>query len=231
VLNEIYHALFKDVYNQNSAGQEVVKIDENPFQEFEGRVVRKIYVKTLRVFGESVNDTARKAQGFEKFFSALHTNTRESIIRKSFLLFHTGDIIDADRLRDNERVMRNSTILHDARILVVPDEQYPNLVDLLVITQDIWSLIPDVNFGGFDRYDLSINQVNFRGLGHSWRNTFISIKKNHPNSNMPPPIPFHILVVPLLQDNWICLFADKPIAMLCVFQTISNARNENGRRF
>jgi len=93
VLNEIYHALFKDVYNQNSAGQEVVKIDENPFQEYEGRVVRKIYVKTLRVFGESVNDTARKAQGFEKFFSALHTNTRESIIRKSFLLFHTGDII------------------------------------------------------------------------------------------------------------------------------------------
>lgn len=180
VLNEIYHALFKDVYNQNSAGQEVVKIDENPFQEYEGRVVRKIYVKTLRVFGESVNDTARKAQGFEKFFSALHTNTRESIIRKSFLLFHTGDIIDADRLRDNERVMRNSTILHDARILVVPDEQYPNLVDLLVITQDIWSLIPDVNFGGFDRYDLSINQVNFRGLGHSWRNTFYINQKESP---------------------------------------------------
>lgn len=140
----------------------------------------EIYVKTLRVFGESVNDTARKAQGFEKFFSALHTNTRESIIRKSFLLFHTGDIIDADRLRDNERVMRNSTILHDARILVVPDEQYPNLVDLLVITQDIWSLIPDVNFGGFDRYDLSINQVNFRGLGHSWRNTFYINQKESP---------------------------------------------------
>lgn len=172
ILNEIYGALFKDVYNQNVAGQEIVKVEQNPFQEYEGRVIRHIYVKGLRVFGESVIDTNRKAKGFEKLLSAVHTNTQEGVIRKSFLMFNVGDIIDANRLRDNERLMRNSSILHDARIFVEPDDQYPNLVDLIVVTQDVWSLIPDVNFGGLNRFDISINQVNFRGLGHSWRNTF-----------------------------------------------------------
>ncbi|MCU0469796.1 MAG: hypothetical protein MUF58_14450 [Arcicella sp.] len=172
ILNEIYNALFRDVYNQNASGQEIVQVEENPFKEYEGRVIRKIFVKRRQVFGESIIDTSRIAEGFDHFLNSLHTNTREKVIRNSFLMFDVGDIIDADRLRDNERLMRRSSILHDARILVIPDAQFPNLVDLLVITQDIWSLIPDVGFNGFKDYYIGINQVNFRGLGHSWRNNF-----------------------------------------------------------
>lgn len=171
-LNELYHLVFQDIYNTNAVGQEVTSVEENPFQMYEGRVIRNIYIKRLRVFGESVIDTVREATSSEKFFSSLHTNTKEWVIRKSFLMFQSGDILDADRLKDNERLMRNSNILHDARILVIPDELFPNLVDLLVVTQDIWSLIPDVGMGGLSKYDVSINQVNFLGLGHSWRNTF-----------------------------------------------------------
>ena len=35
ILNSIYDALFRDVYNQNSSGQEIVQIEENPFKESE----------------------------------------------------------------------------------------------------------------------------------------------------------------------------------------------------
>lgn len=170
ILNEIYNALFRDVYNQNSSGQEIIQIEDNPFKEYEGRVIRKIYVKRRQVFGESIADTNRIAEGFDRFLNSLHTNTKEKVIRKSFLMFDVGDIIDADRLRDNERLMRRSSILHDARILVLPDAQFPNLVDLLVITQDIWSLLPEVGFNSFNDYYLGINQINVRGLGHSWKN-------------------------------------------------------------
>lgn len=171
ILNEVYHALFRDVYNQTPTGQEIIQIDENPFKDYEGRVIRKIYIKRLKVFGESIVDTTRKASGMDKFLSSLHTNTQESVIRKSFLMFDIGDIIDANRLRDNERLMRRSSILHDARILVIPDDQYPNLVDLLIITQDVWSLLPDFGFNNLKDFSVTIHQNNFRGLGHSWRNT------------------------------------------------------------
>jgi hypothetical protein len=76
--------------------------------------------------------------------------------------------------------MRRSSILHDARILVLPDKKYPNLVDILVLTQDIWSLLPDVGFNSFKDYYIGINQVNFRGLGHSWRNNFYLNYKEKP---------------------------------------------------
>jgi hypothetical protein len=185
ILNEIYNALFRDVYNQNSSGQEILQVEENPFKDYEGRVIRKIFVKRRQVFGESIVDTARIAEGFDRFLNSLHTNTKEKVIRKSFLMFDVGDIIDADRLRDNERLMRRSSILHDARILVLPDAKFPNLVDLLVITQDIWSILPDVGFNSFKDFYVGINQVNFRGLGHSWRNNF------YLNYNQKPALEYY----------------------------------------
>jgi len=172
ILNGIYNALFRDVYNQNSSGQEVLQIEQNPFKEYEGRVIRKIFIKRRQVFGESIVDTVRIAEGFDRFLNSLHTNTKEKIIRNNYLMFNPGDIISADRLRDNERLMRRSSILHDARILVLPDATYPNLVDLLVITQDIWSLLPDVAVNSLKDFYLGVNQSNFRGLGHAWRNNF-----------------------------------------------------------
>ena len=185
VLNEIYNALFRDVYNQNSAGQEILQIEENPFKEYEGRVIRKIYVKRLAVFGESIADTNRIAEGFDRFLNSLHANTKEHVIRNSFLLVDVGDIINADRMRDNERLMRRSSILHDARILVLPDTKYPNIVDLLVLTQDIWSLLPDVGVNNPKDFYVGINQVNFRGLGHSWRNNF------YINYNQKPALEYY----------------------------------------
>lgn len=184
VLNEIYNALFRDVYNQNSSGQEIVKIEENPFKEHEGKVIRKIFIKRKHVFGESIADTARIAEGFDRFLNSLHTDTREGVIRNSYLMFQVGDIISADLLRDNERLMRRNGILHDARILVIPDLKYPNLVDLLILTQDIWSLQPDGGFNGLKDYSIGLNQTNFRGWGHSWRNNF------YINNNQKPALEY-----------------------------------------
>jgi hypothetical protein len=185
ILNSIYDALFRDVYNQNSSGQEIVQVEENPFRDYEGRVIRKIYVKRLSVFGENISDTTRTAEGIDRFLNSLHVNTKESVIRKSFLMFDVGDIINADRMRDNERLMRRSSILHDARILVLPDSKYPNLVDILVLTQDIWSLLPDAGFNNFKDFYIGVNQVNFRGLGHSWRNNF------YLNYNQKPALEYY----------------------------------------
>ncbi len=169
VTRQVYDALFRDVYNAGANSVEVNTIDENPFTPFAGKVIAQIYVRRLDVFGQSVYDTLRNSSNWaEKIANRLHVSTQEGIIRRSYLLFKQGDVIDANLLRDNERLLRTtaSTIFHDARILVVPHANSHSFVDVYVITQDTWSLLPDGGAGGATNITVGFDQRNFRGLGH-----------------------------------------------------------------
>ncbi|MCU7374914.1 hypothetical protein PEC18_29700 [Paucibacter sp. O1-1] len=86
----VYRLLFRDVYNQGKV-TEVKKIETNPFTPYEGMVILKIYIRQLDILGESVYDTTEKVIGSNGLSKKLHTNTRENIIRKSFLMFSEGD--------------------------------------------------------------------------------------------------------------------------------------------
>ena len=119
------------------------------------------------MFGQTVYDTLRKpANWIERTGTRLHTNTREHVIRNSYLLFQQGDVLDPVLLRDNERLLRSTSIFHDARILVLPRSGSQQFVDVYVITQDVWSLLPNGGVGGLDNFNLGFDQINFRGLGH-----------------------------------------------------------------
>jgi len=164
---QLYDAVFRDVYNSRVRTGEVNQIEVNPFKAFEGRIIGDIFIQRLSVFGQTVYDTLRKpANWIERTGNALHTNTREHVIRRSYLLFKEGDAIDPNVLRDNERLLRNTSIFHDARILVVPRRGSRQFVDVYVITQDVWSLLPNGGFGGFTNFSVGFEQRNFRGLGH-----------------------------------------------------------------
>ena len=170
---QLYDVLFRDIYNSTNKGGEVAQIDKNPFLDYEGRVIHRIYVRRLDVFGFSVYDTTRKSDNFfENIGNKLHRNTREGVIKRNYLLFEEGDNLNAEKMRDNERLLRALPVFHDARILVVPYNQTKGFVDVYVITQDVWSLLPDAGFGGFDNFQIGMEQRNFRGLGHTLRNEF-----------------------------------------------------------
>ncbi len=163
---ELYNILFRDVYNSRPSG-EVNRIEMNPYKAYEGRVIGTIFIKRLGVFGTSVYDTSRNAANWiEKTANRLHVNTREYVIRRSYLQFEEGDVINPTVLRDNERLLRNVGLFIDARILVVPRPGSTQFVDVYVITQDVWSLLPDGGFGGFNNFQVGLDQRNFRGLGH-----------------------------------------------------------------
>jgi hypothetical protein len=164
---QLYDAVFRDVYNSRVKTGEVNQLEVNPFKPFEGRIIGDIIVQRLSVFGQTVYDTLRKpANWIERTGNRLHANTREYVIRRSYLLFKEGDAVNPNVLRDNERLLRNVTIFHDARILVVPRSGSRQFVDVYVITQDVWSLLPNGGFGGFNNLSLGFDQLNFRGLGH-----------------------------------------------------------------
>ncbi|GAB3691776.1 hypothetical protein GCM10027592_10070 [Spirosoma flavus] len=164
---QLYDAVFRDVYNSRVKTGEVNQIEVNPFKAFEGRVIGDIHIRRLNVFGQTVYDTLRKpANWIEKTGNRLHRNTREGVIRYSYLLFKEGDLVDPNVLRDNERLLRNTSIFHDARILVVPRSGSRQFVDVYVITQDVWSLLPNGGFSNFKTFNIGFDQLNFRGLGH-----------------------------------------------------------------
>ncbi len=170
---QLYDALFRDVYNSRVNTGEVNEIEVNPFQPYAGRVIGTVHVRRLDVFGQSVYDTLRQARNwFERTANNLHANTREGIIRRQFLLFKEGDLVDPEMLRDNERLLRTTPIFHDARILVVPRPGSRMFVDVFVITQDVWSLLPGGGFGGFNNFSLILDQRNFRGVAHQVYNRF-----------------------------------------------------------
>jgi hypothetical protein len=163
---ELYNALFRDVYNSRPSG-EVNQIEVNPYKTYEGRVIGTIFIKRLGVFGASVYDTTRNAANWvEKVANKLHVNTRENVIRRSYLQFQEGDILNPTVLRDNERLLRNVGLFIDVRILVIPRPNSRQFVDVYVITQDVWSLLPDGGFSGFNNFQVGLDQRNFRGLGH-----------------------------------------------------------------
>lgn len=165
----VYRLLFRDVYNQGKVA-EVKEIETNPFTPYEGMVIRKIFIRQLDILGESVYDTTRKGNQLERFLSkSLHTNTREGIIRKSFLLFSEGDDIQAQVLKDNERLLRSNRTIVDARIIVVPRKDVTWMADVVVLIQDAWSLNFSGGFSSFKKFNASVENLNLRGTTHSQR--------------------------------------------------------------
>ena len=163
----LYDAVFRDVYNSRVRTGEVNQIEVNPFKPFEGRIIGDIYIRRLGVFGQTVYDTLRKPGNWvERVGNRVHVNTRENIIRRSYLLFKEGDAVNPNVLRDNERLLRNTDIFHDARILVLPRDGSRQFVDVYVITQDVWSLQPNGGVGALNRFSVGFDQRNVRGLGH-----------------------------------------------------------------
>jgi hypothetical protein len=164
---QLYDAVFRDVYNSRVRTGEVNQIEVNPFTIFEGRIIGSIYIRRLGVFGQTVYDTLRQPGNWvERTGNRVHVNTRENVIRRSYLLFQEGDAVSPNVLRDNERLLRNTSIFHDARILVLPREGSRQFVDVYVITQDVWSLLPTGGVSALNRFSVGFEQRNLQGLGH-----------------------------------------------------------------
>lgn len=168
ITKSIYRLFFNDVYNRKKSSGEVVNIDTNPFDEYAGLTIRKIDIRQLNMLGESVHDTNRISNRFQTFVSTkLHRNTSQQVIRKSMLLFSEGDFVDPVLFLDNERILRQNNAILDARIIVVPIQGDLNRVDVLVLLQDIWPIIPEGSFGGFNSFRLGVTNHNVRGWTHS----------------------------------------------------------------
>ncbi len=127
-----------------------------------GTTIGSIRVTRFRVFDledpEENNRLYRWANDF-------HWVTRESVLR-GHLLVKEGDAYLPDEVQESERVLRDLDFIYDARVR--PWRWCGDVVDLEVVTRDIWTFTPILSFnlaGGSSDYSIGFRDKNFLGSG------------------------------------------------------------------
>lgn len=136
------------------------------FKTFENKVIGTITIKSLAVFGPNFNDTARVTDiWIEKAANKLHTKSNLYVIRKN-LWIKEGQLLDPDLLMDNERLLRSLPYLKDVRIILKTRGLNADLVDILIITQDVFSFGVSGALSGLNKGNVGIYDSNILGIGH-----------------------------------------------------------------
>jgi hypothetical protein len=137
-----YNAVFVDPEPKEYPVQPASKEEKqvNPYLKSRGSIIRTIHVKVYDPFGNSVADTLpRKINNSQKFGNRLHIRTRRFVIMNR-LLFKQNDSLDALRISESERILREAVFINDARIYITPTSS-PDSVDVNVVVQDKWPLV------------------------------------------------------------------------------------------
>jgi hypothetical protein len=125
--------------------------------------IGKIEVHTIQVF--DLSDPADNNWLF-RTADRLHKRTRDSVILAQ-LLFRSGDPYSRRLLDETARNIRlNSSFLREPAIR--PIRYHDGLVDIEVITHDVWTLEPGLDFsrsGGTNTTGVDIADANFLGYG------------------------------------------------------------------
>ena len=126
--------------------------------------VGSINIRRLNVFSEE-----QAVSWPYKLANEVHVVTSEALIRRQ-LLFQSGDVVDHHGLLESERWLRRNEYLSSALITVDEDTEAAcnRPLDLIVTTQDQWSLTPHLSLasgGGDTRLGLGVTEKNLLGQG------------------------------------------------------------------
>ncbi|MBK6829305.1 MAG: hypothetical protein IPG92_00515 [Flavobacteriales bacterium] len=153
----------------------------DPNERYRGRWIRNVEVIVLDPFGNDVDDTtARPTSGLERLGNRVHLHTRPYVVRR-LLLLKEGERLDPLRVSESERILRNSPVVNDARVLVVPIRNMRDSVDIRVTVLDSWSL--EVS-GTIDAtsVDVQVDERNLLGHGQE------VVQRGSYSLNTPAPL-------------------------------------------
>jgi len=135
------------------------------YKSFANKIIGKITIKSLDVFGPSFNDTTKKTNFWlEKLGNKLHSRSNPYVISKN-LWIKEGDKLDPYLLMDNERLLRSMPYLKDVRVLITPRPIDNNIVDILILTQDVFSFGVSGGVGNIHKGSIGIYDKNILGVG------------------------------------------------------------------
>ena len=149
------------------------------YNTYKNKTIGTITIKSLDVFGPDFSDTTKRAHIWvEKTANKLHSNSNLNVIRKNVWL-REGSLIDPNLLMDNERFLRSLPYLKDVRFILTPRASNRKIVDILILTKDVFSLGLTGSVSNIHNGEIGVFDKNVLGIGHEVGVTFFghSIKK------------------------------------------------------
>ena len=131
-------------------------------QRYEGMTIGKTSIVTMPIFNEY--DPA-ESYSLYRFINGLHSPTMNYVIERQ-LLFKEGDVLEVRIIEESERILRENNYLADA--VVLPHQICGGKLHLVVISRDLWTLMPKLFFsrkGGYNKYGLTLEDENILGTG------------------------------------------------------------------
>jgi hypothetical protein len=171
-----YDAVFRDPEPKEYPVQPVSKEEKNvnPYLKYRGCIIRHINITVYDPFGYSVTDTLkRKINAVQKAGNKLHITTHKFIINNR-LLFKENDSLDALRISESERILRDAVFVNDAKIYLSRTKSRDS-VDVNVMVQDKWPVevpIAVTDMGG----DARLKSRNLLGFGQQFEQ-YVGYKK------------------------------------------------------
>jgi hypothetical protein len=132
--------------------------------EASGARVGTITIRSMQIFDTS---DPRENNWLFRTANHLHVRTHDSAIRAQ-LLFRSGDHYSRHALDETARVLRELDFVREPTVR--PTAYHDGVVDVEVITHDVWTLQPGLNFsrsGGANRSSVEFEDSNLLGSGKS----------------------------------------------------------------
>lgn len=128
-----------------------------------------LVIGEIFIIPENIFDLQDKQQDskIHHAMNKLHVVTQPDVIKRK-LSFKTGDLFDADKLKESERLLRQNAYIKEAGIH--PQQICGDTVSITVTTRDNWTLAPGVSFGrsgGNNKSGAEIQEHNLFGWGKS----------------------------------------------------------------
>ena len=130
--------------------------------EQDAAIIGEITLEKRNVFDLSNPD---ENNWLYRLANRLHIVTQDKVITKQ-LLFRSGDTYSTRVIDESARVLRRNRYLFDAEIK--PTRYEDGVVDLMVVTHDVWTLNPDLSItrsGGENRTKVGLEDTNLLGRG------------------------------------------------------------------
>lgn len=150
------------------------------FSAAEGKIIARIEIKALDVFGPSCSDTARVAKNWgARTANTIHTKSNLKTIQK-LLLFKLGDLLDGELMYENERIIRSLSYIKDVKISYSQDSIYSGFVNITVLTKDRFSFGVTGGVSGTSSGDIKLYNRNIFGVGHEISMKFVGHVSRQP---------------------------------------------------
>lgn len=175
----IYRAVVTDDRRSELPTDTRLRDELEYFTQYEGKKVRDIFIYRNNIFDEK--DEEKRVY---RFLNGIHSVTNEKQISRN-LLFKSGDGINPQLMVQNERLLRDLPFLSSASIILFPDNEDPDIVDIFIVTRDKWSIGAEFRTALQEGYYLRIYDENFLGSGKQLGvRTYVNYKKPLYGGNM-----------------------------------------------